>query len=91
MTVRERLHTIGMALFGPANSGPYGAEVAPPPPKPRDAHGRVISSRRIARAQATIAQLARMAEIAKATTVAGLVASRQSVDGLLLGAVPHAR
>ncbi|MDP9118340.1 MAG: hypothetical protein M3O28_13975 [Actinomycetota bacterium] len=91
MTVRERLNTFAMALFGPAHAGPYGPASAPPPPNPRDAHGRVISPKRIARAQATMVEVARVAAIAKATTVAGLDASRQSIDGLPLGPIPHAR
>jgi hypothetical protein len=90
MTVRERLNIIGMAVFGPADSGPYGPESAPPPPQPRDSHGHVISAKKIARAQATMAEVARVAEIAKATTVAGLDAARQSIEGLLSGPSPHA-
>src|SRR6266702_818276 len=39
---RERMHRIGMALFGPAPSGPYGPPVPPPAPRPRDHRGRLI-------------------------------------------------
>ncbi len=91
MTVRDRLNSIGMAVFGPAETGPYGPDAAPPPPQPRDSHGRVISPKKIARAQATMSEVARVAEIARATTVAGLDAARQSIEGLLAGPGTHAR
>jgi hypothetical protein len=90
MSLRERFNAIGMALFGPADTGPYGPESAPPPPQPRDSHGRVISQKKIARAQATMREVARVAEIAKATTVAGLDAARQSIEGLFGGPGPQA-
>jgi len=31
VTVRERLRRIGMAMYGPADMGPYGPSVPPPP------------------------------------------------------------
>jgi hypothetical protein len=40
--IRERLHRIGMALLGPAPSGPYGPPIPPPAPRPRDHRGRLI-------------------------------------------------
>jgi hypothetical protein len=39
---RQRLRTIGMALLGPADSGPYGPPKPPPVPRPRDHRGRQI-------------------------------------------------
>jgi hypothetical protein len=51
----------------------------------------VISPKKIARAQATMSEVARVAEIARATTVAGLDAARQSIEGLLAGPGTHAR
>jgi hypothetical protein len=35
------MHRIGMALLGPADSGPYGSST-PPIPRPRDHRGRLI-------------------------------------------------
>lgn len=46
VSVKQRLNNIGMAMFGPANSGPYGPAVPPPAPRPRDAHGRLIKTPR---------------------------------------------
>ena len=42
ITFRERMRRIGMALLGPAPSGPYGPPVPPPAPRPRDHRGRLI-------------------------------------------------
>ena len=36
VTFRQRMHRIGMALLGPAQTGPYGPPVPPPAPRPRD-------------------------------------------------------
>lgn len=44
VSLKQRLHNIGMAMFGPANSGPYGPAVPPPTPRPRDAHGRLLKT-----------------------------------------------
>jgi hypothetical protein len=41
VTFRERLHRIGMAMYGPATMGPYGPSV-PPTPRLRDHRGRLI-------------------------------------------------
>lgn len=48
MTIKERLHAVGMALFGPAPSGPYGPPVPPPPPRPRSKSGRLLHGRKLA-------------------------------------------
>jgi hypothetical protein len=42
MTFQQRMHRIGMAMFGPANSGPYGPPEPRQPVRPRDHYGRVI-------------------------------------------------
>jgi hypothetical protein len=42
VTFRLRLRRIGMALLGPADSGPYGPPVPPPARRPRDHRGRLI-------------------------------------------------
>jgi len=42
VTLGERLYRIGFALFGPAQTGPYGPPVPPPTPRPRDRKGRLI-------------------------------------------------
>jgi hypothetical protein len=41
VTLRERMRKIGMALYGPATTGPYGPST-PPVPRPRDHRGRLI-------------------------------------------------
>jgi hypothetical protein len=47
VTFRERMHRIGMALFGPAPMGPYGPPSTPPAPRPRDHRGRLIKQPKI--------------------------------------------
>ena len=47
VTFRERLHRIGMALLGPAQTGPYGPPVPPPAPRPRDHRGRLIRQHKV--------------------------------------------
>jgi hypothetical protein len=41
VTFGERLRRIGMAMYGPADMGPYGPSV-PPTPRLRDHRGRLI-------------------------------------------------
>jgi hypothetical protein len=41
VTLRERMRKIGMALYGPATTGPYGPST-PPVPRARDHRGRLI-------------------------------------------------
>jgi len=43
----KRMHRIGMALFGPAEMGPYGPAAGPPPPRPRDHKGRLIKEPKV--------------------------------------------
>jgi hypothetical protein len=38
----ERMRRIGMKLFGPADSGPYGPPTEPPAPRPRDRWGHPL-------------------------------------------------
>jgi hypothetical protein len=38
----ERMRRIGMKMFGPADSGPYGPPTEPPAPKPRDRWGHPL-------------------------------------------------
>ena len=54
----QRMFRIGMAVFGPADTGPYGPSAGPPPPRPRDHKGRLIKTpkvrkRRLLRAAAS--------------------------------------
>ncbi len=76
MSIRTRLDIIGMALCGPATTGPYGPAVAPPAPRPRDARGRLLSRQKIE-------EITRMSAIAKATAIAGLDSARQTVSDAL--------
>jgi hypothetical protein len=38
----ERMRKIGMKMFGPADSGPYGPPTEPPAPRPRDRWGHPL-------------------------------------------------
>jgi hypothetical protein len=38
----ERMRRIGMKMFGPADSGPYGPPTEPPAAKPRDRWGHPL-------------------------------------------------
>jgi hypothetical protein len=38
----ERARRLGMKMFGPADSGPYGPPTEPPAPKPRDRWGHPV-------------------------------------------------
>jgi hypothetical protein len=38
----ERMRRIGLKLFGPADSGPYGPPTEPPAPRPRDRWGHPL-------------------------------------------------
>jgi hypothetical protein len=78
MTVRNRMHNIGMALFGPAPSGPYGPPVAPPAPRPRDLRGRILRGRKLA-------DFTRLAELARATSISGVEQARLSIESAFDG------
>ena len=83
MTIRQRMHDIGMAMFGPAPSGPYGPPVAPPAPRPRNKAGRLLHGKKLA-------EFNRLASAARTAAVDGLgnawVAIDSAFDGPGLGA-----
>lgn len=82
MSIRTRTNIILMAVFGPAETGPYGEAPPPPAPRPRNAKGRLLSRKKIE-------ELARM-NAAKATAVARLDGIRQALtDALTTGPIPH--
>jgi hypothetical protein len=73
MTFRERMHNIGMALCGPAPSGPYGPPVAPPTPRLRDNKGRLLKGKKLA-------EFNRLADIARSAAADRLETARQFID-----------
>lgn len=44
-----RRYKIMFAMFGPADTGPYGAPVPPPAPRLRNARGRLLSAKQVAK------------------------------------------
>lgn len=83
MSIRTRLNIIGMAVFGPAETGPYGESAGPPPPRLRNAKGRLLSNKKIA-------ELVRLNAVASATATASLDSVRQTFSDVLSPSViPH--
>jgi len=78
MTIRERMHNVGMAMFGPATSGPYGPPVAPPAPRPRNKAGRLLRGKKLA-------EFTRLATAARAAATATIDNAWESLDSAFDG------
>lgn len=78
MTIRERMHNIGMAMFGPAESGPYGPPVAPPAPRPRNSSGRLLRGKKLV-------EFRRLASAARAAATDAIDNAWESIDSAFDG------